>query len=75
MLVRPSDLADRIASEHQPELFTMPLEAARRKARELIDRAPKRGLTPVIERWRQLPDGQIEFTVRHFRAAAEGRQA
>ncbi|MGE9009470.1 hypothetical protein ACO2JO_12855 [Leptospira interrogans] len=69
MLVRPSDLANRIAGEQQPEMFTMSLEAARGKAREVIDRAPLGGLTPVIERWRQLPDGRIELSVRHYPVA------
>jgi hypothetical protein len=69
MLVRPRDLADRIAREQQLAICTMPLDAARRKAREVIDQAPQGGLTPVIEKWRQLPDGQIEFAIRHFPAA------
>jgi hypothetical protein len=68
MLVRPRDLADHFASEKQLEIFTMPVDAARCKAREVIDRPPRDGLTPVIEKWRQLPDGQIEFAIRHFPA-------
>ncbi|MBR1296655.1 hypothetical protein [Bradyrhizobium sp. AUGA SZCCT0042] len=68
MLVRPSDLAVRM-SEEQPLTFTLPLEAARSKAREIIDQAPRAGFTPVIEKWRQLPDGQIAFAIRHFPAA------
>jgi hypothetical protein len=69
MLVRPRDLADRIASEPKLELLTMPLDAARCKAREVIDQSPPSGFTPIIEKWRQLPDGQIEFGIRHFPAA------
>jgi hypothetical protein len=66
MLVRPRDLADQM-SEGQPlETFTLPLEAARSKAREIIDQAPQSGFTLTIEKWRQLPDGQIEFAIRHF---------
>jgi hypothetical protein len=68
MLVRPRDLADRM-SDGQPETFTLPLEAARSKARQIIDQAPQSGFTPIIEKWRQLPDGQIEFAIRHFPAA------
>jgi hypothetical protein len=49
--------------------FTLPLAAARCKAREIIDQVPRSGFTAVIEKWRQLPDGQIEFAVRHFPAA------
>lgn len=66
MLVRPRDLADRVADGQQ--LITLPLEAARRKAREIIDRSPNSGLAAVIEKWRQLPDGRIEFAIRHFPA-------
>ena len=67
MLVRPRDLADQMSGD-QRERFTLPLESARRKAREIIDQAPRSGLTPIIEKWRQLPDGQIEFAIRHFPA-------
>jgi soluble lytic murein transglycosylase-like protein len=56
-------------SGDQQELFTLPLESARCKAREIIDQAPRGGLRPTIEKWRQLPDGQIEFAIRHFPAA------
>jgi len=42
------------------------LEAARRKARGIIDEIPQRGYLGIVERWRQLPDGLIEFTVRHL---------
>ena len=42
------------------------LDAARRKAREVIDQNPQDGLTPTVENWRQLPDGQIEFAIRYF---------
>jgi hypothetical protein len=69
MLVRPSELARRMSGEQRPQTFTLPLDAARCKAREIIDQAPRRGLTPIIEKWRQLADGQIEFAVRHFPAA------
>jgi len=65
MLVRPRDLADRLLDGLQLT-FTLPLEAARSKAREIIDQSPQSGFTPIIERWRQLPDGQIEFAMRHF---------
>jgi len=69
MLVRPRDLADRMAGIRQPEIFTLPIDAARRKAREILDRFPQAGYTAVVENWRQLPDGQIEFTLRHLPAA------
>jgi hypothetical protein len=64
MLLRPRDLADRISGEPQREIFTLPIDAARRKAREILGRLPRAGTTTVVENWRQLADGQIEFTVR-----------
>ena len=68
MLVRPRDLAHRMSDE-QALTFTLPLEAARSKAREIIGQPLQSGFTPIIEKWRQLPDGQIEFAIRHFPAA------
>jgi hypothetical protein len=68
MRARPRDLAGRMASAGE-QVFTLPLDAARWKAREIIDQAPQGGLASVIEKWRQLPDGRIEFSIRHFLAA------
>jgi hypothetical protein len=68
MLVRPRDLADRISGVLQPEIFTLPIEAARRKAREIIDQFPRSDVMTIVENWRQLPDGQIEFTMRRLQA-------
>ena len=48
------------------ETFTLPLEAARLKVRDIIDGISQRGYRKIVERWRQLPNGQIEFTVRHL---------
>jgi hypothetical protein len=48
------------------ETFTLPLEAARLKVRDIIDGISQRGYQKIVERWRQLPNGQIEFTVRHL---------
>ena len=69
MLVRPRDLADRISAAQQPEIFKLPIDAARRKAREILDQLPRAGTTTVVENWRQLSDGQIEFTVRQLPTA------
>jgi hypothetical protein len=68
MRARPRDLADKMANTDE-QLFRLPLDAARCKAREIIDQSPQGGLMPVIEKWRQLPDGQIEFAIRHFPAS------
>ena len=69
MLVRPRDLVDQMSHTHQIEIFTLPVDAARCKARGIIGQSPRSGLLPVIEEWRQLPDGQIEFAIRHFPTA------
>ena len=67
MLVRNRDLVVRISDE-QPETFRLPVDAARRKAREVIDQSTPNGLTSIVENWRPIPDGQIEFVVRQVRA-------
>ena len=67
MDLRPRDLADRMARTDEV-LITLPLNAARRKAREIIGQSPKDGRLAVIENWRQLSDGKIEFAVRYFAA-------
>jgi hypothetical protein len=69
LLVRPRDLADRISGAEHPEVFTLPIEAARLMAREILNQFPQAGYTAVVENWRQLSDGQIEFTMRHLPTA------
>jgi hypothetical protein len=75
MANRPSDLAVRISNRSGPdhgvsrETFTLPIEAARLKAREIIDQFPQGGYMTIVEHWRQLPDGQIEFMMRRMRTA------
>ena len=50
-------------------LHTLGLAEARAKAREIISQAPQCGHTAIVEQWRQLPDGQIELTMRRLRTA------
>jgi len=69
MEVRPCDSADRMSDNQRSKIFTLPIDAARIKAREILDQCPQGGYMPVLENWRQLPDGQIEFTMRHMRTA------
>ena len=69
MLVRPRDLAVRMSGVAQREIFTLPVDAARLKAREIIDQSPQSGYLPIVENWRQLSDGKIEFTMRRLPAA------
>jgi hypothetical protein len=66
MPVRPLDLAGRMSGMQQPRIFKLPVEAARRKAREILNQVPQGSFIPVVENWRQLPNGQIEFTMRHL---------
>ena len=65
-MVRPSDLAVRVSDAQYRDTFRLPIDAARRKAREVIGQNPRDGLTPTVENWRQLPDGEIEFGIRYF---------
>jgi hypothetical protein len=73
MNYRPSDLAERMTSRGEPvdgivrETFRLPVEAARVKAREILSQAPQGGHMTIVEQWRQLPDGQIELTMRRLR--------
>jgi hypothetical protein len=69
MLVRPRDLADRMSGTQQQETFRLPIDAARLRAREILDQLPQTGYMAVVENWRQLPDGRIEFTKRHLPTA------
>jgi len=69
MHVRPRNLADRMSDDRRTRIFTLPIDAARLKAREILDKCPQAGYLSVVENWRQLPDGQIEFTMRHLPAA------
>ena len=49
--------------------FTLPVEDARAKAREFLREYPSGGYMTIVERWRQLPDGQIQFTMRRLPTA------
>jgi hypothetical protein len=69
ILIRPRDLADRMSGIPQPEIFTLPVDVARLKVREILNQFPQGGYMAVVENWRQLPDGRIEFTMRHLPAA------
>ena len=76
---RPSDIARRTAKRianrkgigdaFRRETFALPREAARAKAREMLDRYPKAAYQTEIESWRVLPGDRIEFTVRRLPSA------
>jgi hypothetical protein len=71
----PRDLADRMARRHKPgdgflrETFTLPRETARARARDFLKRYPKAGYMSEVESWRELPGGEIEFTMRRLPTA------
>ena len=81
----PRDLADRIVRRRlrqkagfggqEPgdgflrETFTLPRDKARLKARDFLSRYPKAGYMSAVESWRELPGGDIEFTMRRLRSA------
>jgi len=69
MPARPQDLAARMSSVQPTEIFKLPIEEARRKAREILNQLPQGNYTLIVENWRQRPNGQIEFTMRHLRTA------
>ena len=77
---RPKDLARRMAQDrprlesarrdsYRRETFALPREAAREKAREMFRRYPKAAYMSSVESWRELPDGDIEFTMRRLASA------
>jgi hypothetical protein len=51
------------------ETFTMPREKARTRARDFLTRYPKAAYMSGVESWRELPNGDIEFTMRRLRSA------
>ncbi len=51
------------------ETFTLRRETARAKARDFLKRYPKAGYMSAVESWRELPDGEIEFTMRRLPSA------
>jgi hypothetical protein len=75
MVSRPRDLADRMAARRKPddgfqrETFTLPRAEARARARDFLARFPKAAYMSGVESWRELPGGDIEFTMRRLRSA------
>jgi hypothetical protein len=74
----PKDLADRMAARRRQaapddgyvrETFTLPRDEARIRARAILDRWPAAAYMTVVESWRELPGGEIEFTMRRLRSA------
>jgi len=51
------------------ETFSLPRDQARAKARDFLTRYPKAAYMSGVENWRELPDGNIEFTMRRLPSA------
>jgi hypothetical protein len=75
MASSPRDLASRMAGRRKPDdgfvrqTFTLPREQARLAARDFLSRYPKAGYMSAVETWRELPGGEIEFTMRRLPSA------
>ncbi len=75
MISRPRDLADRMADRRKlddgylRETFTLPRDQARARARDFLIRYPKAAYMSGVESWRELPGGEIEFTMRRLHSA------
>jgi hypothetical protein len=54
------------------ETFTQPREQARRTARAFLDRWPAAAYMSAVESWRELPGGEIEFTMKRLRVRIDG---
>lgn len=77
----PSDVARRLGERvgrraqsgasgaWRRETYTLPRAEARDKAREWFAKYPKAAYLTEIEFWRELADGQIEFTIRRLPSA------
>ena len=76
-VIRPKDLARRHAARRgettaggfRRESFTLPREEARARARDFLNRYPKAAYMSSVESWRELPGGDIEFTMRRLASA------
>ncbi|MEH2532989.1 hypothetical protein V1277_000627 [Bradyrhizobium sp. AZCC 1588] len=75
MVFRPRDLASRMAGRRKlgdgylRETFTLPRDQARLRARDFLNRYPKAAYMSSVESWRELPSGDIEFTMRRLASA------
>jgi hypothetical protein len=75
LVFRPRDLASRMAGRRKPgdgflrETFMLPRDEARARARDFLNRYPKAAYMSAVESWRELPGGEIEFTMRRLGSA------
>ena len=59
----------QVADAWRRETFTLPRDEARAVAHDCFTRFPKAAYMTEIESWRELADGQIEFTIRRLPTA------
>jgi hypothetical protein len=73
MASTPRDLAGRMAggrtARRRKSADGFLREQARAKARDFLARYPKAGYMSAVESWRELPGGDIEFTMRRLPSA------
>jgi hypothetical protein len=51
------------------ETFTLPRDEARAQARAILDRWPAAAYMTAVDTWRELPGGEIEFTMKRLGSA------
>lgn len=51
------------------ETFTLPRDEARAMARAILNRWPAAAYMTGVDTWRELPSGEIEFTMKRLRSA------
>jgi hypothetical protein len=49
--------------------FTLPREEARTRARAFLNRWPAAAYMTAVDAWRELPGGDIEFTMKRLRSS------
>jgi hypothetical protein len=73
MSFRPKDLASRMVARRTDgyvrETFSLPRDQARAKAKAFLKSYPSAAYMSEVEKWRELPDGSIEFTMRRLPTA------
>jgi hypothetical protein len=75
MVFTPRNLASRMAGRRRQndgyvrQTFTLSRDKARAKARDFLTRYPKQAYMSAVESWRELPGGDIEFTMRRLPSA------
>jgi hypothetical protein len=71
--MKPWSLSERLVSRRETlrlndgfvrETFTLPVDAARQRARAYLAEFPAEAYMTMIERYRPVDDGRIEFTIR-----------